>query len=163
MGKYNLFRFLFLGVPVLLLVLHSFLTLSFRRGLFFIILASTIGLLMEMWGLKDGVIFGGHYIYKQNQLTLFDVPISVVLYWAVFIYTGYCLVNSFLVWQKNKQPNYRDRNYWIVPLLSIADGIVVIAIDLFMDPIQVYQGSWTWLEGGPYFGIPIGILLVGFL
>ena len=134
--KNILFRILFLGVPVLLLLFHSFLTLSFIRGLFFVILASTIGLIMEMWGLKDGVIFGGHYIYKQNQLSLFNVPVSVVLYWAVFIYTGYCLINYFLAWIKKEKPNYIHHNFWMVPLLLIADGLVVVAIDLFMDPIQ---------------------------
>lgn len=161
--KNNFFRPLFLGIPVLLLLLHSFSTLSFVRGLFFFIFASTVGLLMEMWGLKDGVIFGGHYIYKQNQLTLLNVPIPVVLYWAVFIYTGYCLINSFLVWLKYKKPNYQNSNYWMVPLLIFADGLVVVAIDLFMDPIQVHQGSWRWLEGGPYFGVPIGNFVGWFL
>jgi len=103
--KNNFFRFLLLCIPVILLLLHSFFTLSFVRGLFFIILASTVGLLMEMWGLKDGVVFGGHYVYKQNQLALFNVPVSVILYWAVFIYTGYCLINSFLVWLKYTKTN----------------------------------------------------------
>lgn len=158
-----LFKLLFLGLPVILLLLHSFQTLSFTRGVFFIILASITGLLMEMWGLKDGVIFGGNYVYKQNQLTLFSVPLSVVLYWAVFIYTGYCLINSFLVWFEKKKPNIRQHNLWVVPLLIIADGLLVVAIDLFMDPIQVYKGSWIWLDGGPYFGIPIGNFVGWFL
>ena len=158
-----LFKLLFLGLPVILLLLHSFQTLSFTRGVSFIILASITGLLMEIWGLKDGVIFGGNYVYKQNQLTLFSVPLSVVLYWAVFIYTGYCLVNSFLVWFEKKKPNIRQHNLWLVPLLIIADGLVVVAIDLFMDPIQVYKGNWVWLEGGPYFEIPIGNFVGWFL
>jgi len=159
----NILFKLLLGLPVILLLLHSFQTLSFTRGVFFIILASTTGLLMEMWGLKDGVIFGGNYVYKQNQLTLFSVPLSVVLYWAVFIYTGYCLVNSFLVWFEKKKPNTGQRNLWVVPLLIIADGLLVVAIDLFMDPIEVYKGSWIWLDGGPYFGIPIGNFVGWFL
>jgi putative membrane protein len=38
----------------------------------------------------------------------------------------------------------------------IFDGLFVLAIDLFMDPVEVRQGAWTWINGGPYFGVPIG-------
>jgi putative membrane protein len=36
------------------------------------------------------------------------------------------------------------------------DGVIVTVIDLFMDPIQVQAGTWTWLHGGVYFGVPFG-------
>ncbi len=93
--KYTWFNFIFLGIPVLLLIIHSFITLSVSRSILFVLLASSIGTIIEYIGLRDGIFFGGHYIYKP-QLTLFTVPISVIFYWAVFIYTGYCLTNSFL-------------------------------------------------------------------
>lgn len=44
----------------------------------------------------------------------------------------------------------------MLPLLVLADSLIVVAIDLFMDPLQVEAGSWIWLDRGPYFGIPIG-------
>jgi putative membrane protein len=51
----------------------------------------------------------------------------------------------------------KTKNKNIIILFTILlDGLVVVALDLFMDPIAVKSGDWTWLEGGPYFGIPIG-------
>lgn len=32
-----------------------------------------------------------------------------------------------------------------------------------MDPLQVQSGGWRWLEGGPYFGVPIGNFIGWFI
>jgi len=158
-----LYRLLFLGLPVVLLILHSLIILSTLRALFFIALASFTGWTMEVWGLKAGTFFGGHYVYKTNQLALSDVPLSVILYWAVFIYAGYCIVNSFIFWLNKQKPSRDQKNLWLLPIAVFLDGWVVVAIDLFMDPLQVQSGSWIWLEGGPYFGVPIGNFIGWFI
>ncbi len=160
--QFQWFEYIFLGVPVILLIFHSIISLGFTKGIFFIILATATGTLFEHIGLRDGVFFGGHYVYR-NQSTLFNVPITVILFWAVFIYTGYCLTNSFLLWLKLKKPNIKTENIWLALLLILLDGYFVVAIDFFMDPIAVKSGSWQWLEGGPYFGIPWGNFLGWFL
>jgi len=41
-------------------------------------------------------------------------------------------------------------------LTILLDGWFVLVIDLFMDPLEVWKGAWTWVNGGPYFGVPIG-------
>lgn len=160
--KYSWFHFIFLSIPVLLLVIHSFITLSIFRSILFILLASGIGTFMEYIGMRNGTFFGGHYIYKL-QLTLFTVPVSVIFYWAVFIYTGYCLTNSFIYWLNKSKPNLKNKNIFLLFLTILLDGYFVTAIDLFMDPIAVKSGSWKWLEGGPYFGIPIGNFIGWFI
>lgn len=160
--KYSWFNFIFLGIPVMLLIVHSLITLSKFRSAFFILLAATVGTLMEYIGLKYGTFFGGNYIYK-TQLTLFTVPVSVIFYWAVFIYTGYCLTNSFIYWLKKEKPNYKNKSIFLLILSILSDGYFVTAIDLFMDPIAIKSGSWTWLDGGPYFGIPIGNFIGWFI
>lgn len=157
------YKLLFLGLPVILLILHSLLTLSALRATFFIALAVFTGWIMEVWGLSAGTFFGGHYVYKTNQLALLNVPLSVILYWAVFIYTGYCVVNSFIYWLHKQKPSQNQKNLWLLPMAVLLDGCVVVAIDLFMDPLQVQSGSWRWLEGGPYFGVPIGNFIGWFL
>ncbi len=148
-------QYLFLTLPVILLILHATISLGWKKGLLFALLASTVGTYFEHIGLRDGTFFGGQYIYHA-QNTLFNVPISVILFWAVFIYTGYCLTNSFLLWLKVKKPQHKLHNFWLIPILVIMDGYLVVAIDFFMDPIAVQSGSWQWLSGGSYFGIPWG-------
>ncbi|HUW22262.1 MAG TPA: carotenoid biosynthesis protein [Candidatus Bathyarchaeia archaeon] len=161
--KNSAYKLLFLGLPVILLILHSLLTLSALRATFFIVLAAFTGWIMEVWGLSAGTFFGGHYVYKTNQLALLNVPLSVILYWAVFIYTGYCVVNSFIYWLDKQKPSQNQKNLWLLPIAVLIDGWVVVTIDLFMDPLQVQSGSWRWLEGGPYFGVPIGNFIGWFL
>lgn len=161
--KYLRLKILILGLPVVLLLLHSFLTLSLMRGALFILLASLTGLVMEVWGLSAGTFFGGHYVYRLNQLTILQVPLSVVVYWVVFIYTGYCIVASFFYWLNKEKPNKKQKNFWLLPIAIFLDGLIVVVIDLFMDPLQVRLGSWQWLEGGPYFGVPIGNFIGWFI
>lgn len=143
-------------LPILLLLLHSIWTLSFPRAVFFISLAFIIGLMAEISGLQNGTVFGGHYIYNHGGLMMWNVPILIPFYWAVYIYTGYTITNSFLVWMSKEKPSIKNKFLFILPLLILIDGLIVVAIDLFMDPIEVKKGSWTWLGGGQYFGVPIG-------
>src|SRR3989339_572029 len=160
--RFTWFKLLFYGVPVLLLVLHSIITLGYKKAIFFMFLASSTGTFFEYIGLKYGTFFGGHYVYEP-QAALFTVPISVILFWAVFIYTGYTMTNSFLNWLKIKGPQKKLNNFLLLPLLILLDGYFVVAIDLFMDPIAVASGSWKWLEGGAYFGVPWGNFLGWFV
>jgi uncharacterized membrane protein len=155
-AKSQLVMFLVLAFPLLIFFLHAIWILSPIRALLFIILASSLGFLAEYAGLNSGVIFGGHYVYQARSLMLLNVPMSVILYWAVFTYLGYSVVNSFLYWRNQSKPNFKQKNYLLLIFLCLSDAFVVTAIDLFMDPLQVHKGNWTWLEGGPYFGVPIG-------
>lgn len=152
-----------LFVPIILLFLHSMYSLGRVRGLFFIIIASLVGLGSEVWALRTGTIFGGHYIYRPDGLMIFNVPIAVAFFWGAFIYTGYCITTSFLYWLNKDKPNRINKNFLLLPLLVLLDGFFVVAIDLFMDPLEVKAGAWHWLEGGAYYGIPIGNFVGWFL
>lgn len=149
-------RILVLFIPIFLLICHSFMHLSVKRGLIFISTAAFIGFVFEFIGLRNGTLFGGHYIYNPDKVAILGVPVSVVAYWALFTYLGYSIVNSYLYWLNKNKPNVVNNNFKLIPLLIIADGLIVVFIDLFMDPLQVSENAWTWLEGGPYFGIPLG-------
>ena len=50
-----------------------------------------------------------------------------------------------------------------MPLLIILDGLVVVAIDIFMDPIMVYQKKWLWENGGSYFNVPVSNFIGWFI
>jgi uncharacterized membrane protein len=160
----NIINFFVLLFPILCLLFHSLWSLTMPRAIMFLLLASLIGLLSEVLGLSSGVIFGGHYVYQQSAFMLFNVPYIVPIYWAVFIYTSYCITNSFLFWSKKNKPNSKAKNiFLLVPLLVVFDGLFTVIIDLIMDPIQVHLGTWTWLDKGSYFGIPIGNFIGWFI
>lgn len=145
------YRTLIFGLPVVLLALHSTHILGFRNSLLFMSFAMLVGWSAETIGLKYGQFFGGEYSYEGSVLKIGMVPLDVTLYWAVFIYTSYSMVNGILRWRGLMLNTFQS-----VLLAAVADGIILTSIDLFMDPIQVREGAWTWINGGPYFGIPIG-------
>lgn len=156
LSKNIFFHTLLLVLPVALFILHAIYTLGIKRSILFVVLTSGVGWIMETIGLKYGVVFGGRYIYEVNQWMVGIVPLAVVLYWAVFIYTGYSIVCSFLFWlHKGKPIVSKNSLYQLIPLI-LFDASLVTIIDLFMDPIQVQSGAWQWLDGGGYFGIPVG-------
>jgi putative membrane protein len=150
-----IFNIIMLGAPIVLVLFHSSIILSPHRAIFFLLFAAVTGFTSEYLGLKYGQFFGTFYTYKP-QLTFFTVPVQVLFYWAAFIYTGYSLTNSFLLWLKKKKPSNALKNWPLLLGTILLDGWFVLAIDLFMDPIEVKLGMWTWVNGGPYFGVPIG-------
>ncbi|MFH0791746.1 MAG: carotenoid biosynthesis protein [bacterium] len=152
----NIFSYWFLLFPIILMISHSFIVLSPKRGMIFILIGMIVGTVMEHFGLKYGVIFGGEYVYSMSFPAIFTVPLPVVLFWPVFIYTSYSLVNSFLVWFRKNKPSRLKGNWLTVIFLVVCDGLLVTAIDLFMDPLQVIDGNWSWIGGGAYYGIPVG-------
>lgn len=148
--------FLLPVLPIIILLLHATWILGCLRGLGLIIISSLTGLIFEIIGVRHGTVFGGHYVYQMDSVMLWGVPFWVPAYWAVFIYIGYCITTSFLFWTNRNKPNKYEKNLFLLLLLILLDGLIIVAIDLFMDPLQVKAGNWTWLEGGLYFGVPIG-------
>lgn len=164
------FSFLFLTIlkfvlPLIIFCLHAFYIFGFKNALFLLIPSFVTGLLFEIIGVNFGVIFGGTYSYNQTSLgpLIFKVPILIPFFWSFFIYTGYLISSSFLVWLNIEKPSIKNNKKWLLFGLIIFDALVVVAIDLFMDPIMVLSGNWTWVNGGAYFGVPLANFFGWFL
>ena len=149
-------KVLLVSLPIVLFILHAAWTLPISRGIAFILIAVTTGLIFEIIGLESGIIFGGYYEYYLGGWTMFKVPLLVVLFWAVFIYSGYCITTSFLYWLGKDKPNKKQNNLYLLAPLILLDGLIVVTIDLFLDPLFVKLGAWKWLGGGAYFDVPLG-------
>ena len=141
---------------IVLLALHSKWQLGGKRAIGFFLLAGVLGFSFEVWGLKGGTFFGGHYVYNGNVTKFLGVPYFIPIYWAVFIYTAYSISNSFLTWLGLRRPRKSSSRLATYILLVMLDGTLNVFLDLIMDPVKVKEGSWTWLTHGQYFGIPIG-------
>ncbi|HSX30466.1 MAG TPA: carotenoid biosynthesis protein [Candidatus Saccharimonadales bacterium] len=144
-------------LPLLLVAIHAYWTLGAARGLMFIGLAGFVGFMAEAISLNHGTLFGGNYTYRAGAgMVIAKVPLSIIVYWAVFIYIGYWLVTSSLYWLNKRKPAEGHSSLRLLAPLVIADGLAVTAMDLLMDPVSTRAGSWSWQDGGPYFGVPIG-------
>jgi len=150
MGVGGLYRFI---LPIVSIYLHAFYSLG-KRGVFFLVLSAVIGFIFEFAGVSEGFLFGQYYYTSYLGPTLFGVPFLVILFWPAFIYTGYAISNSFLLWQNKKI---------VTPLhvlgIVLLDVIIVVASDLFIDPLFGNGKAWVWLSPGPFFGIPLSNFL----
>jgi len=146
-----------LGLATLLLILHSVWTLGVFGGTSLVALGFTAGLVSEIVGVNYAEIFGGHYFYNiAIHPRILDVPLLIPLIWAGFIYAGYSIVSSFSIWlNRGGFGTTQRRMTHKVPFAALG-ALIVMAIDLIMEPLQVAAGNWRWLEGGRYFGIPAG-------
>jgi len=140
-------------------VLHGVSAVGGRRLAGFLTMAAALGFLAEVFSLHYGSLFGCSYVYpvsRWHDLVL-GVPVSVAVFWGVFIYGGYSVVNGFLHFVGADKPQRRGAmGLPHVLLLALADAFVVTAIDVYMDPITTLRGSWIWAVPGPFFGVPIG-------
>ncbi|HEY2003738.1 MAG TPA: carotenoid biosynthesis protein [Candidatus Saccharimonadia bacterium] len=146
-----------------LLALHSKWQLGSRRAVSFFMLAALTGLFFEIWGLKSGTFFGGHYTYNGGQPKLWGVPYIIPIYWAIFIYTAYSITNGFRRWLDPQGPSEKSSSWTALLALIALDGVLTVAIDLIMDPVKIREGSWTWLDHGAYFGVPLGNFMGWFI
>jgi uncharacterized membrane protein len=150
----NIYYIIKIIFPFIVIFYQVVLFLGIGRGIALLVLAAFIGFIFEMIGLSQGVIFGGQYFYRDSIFSIGGLPISILIYWAVFIYSGWSVV-SFLT---NDKKTIRH-----VIFQSLLDGLAVMAIDIFLDPLQVKIGAWTWAGGGAYFNIPAGNFIGWFL
>ena len=152
-------------LPIALTLLHASVVFARSRGLLLVLLSFLMGLAFESAGVRFGFLFGGQYAYNSQEfgLVLLGVPLIVPMYWAVFIYLGYSITTSFLVWTNKRKPEMQKNGFAVLLPLIMLDGMIVVAIDIFLDPLMVFHAKWFWPGGGPYFGIPVGNFVAWFL
>ena len=121
-----------------LLVASLALISTRRRDVAVVFLTSIpIGLAYEELGVHTGIPFG-RYTYHFPPYVL-GVPIFVILAWGVFSAVSYLAVMDFPLKYKLA----------LFPLL-------MVAIDVPLDPMMVHYGLWTWAPSWPeWYGVPL--------
>jgi putative membrane protein len=86
------------------------------------------------------------------------MSIQTPLSWAVIIYVCYNLSNlilSTLSPERSDNVNKSWKYLLTIILLSSIAGLAAMNLDMILDPYAVSIGAWTWINGGPYYNIPI--------
>lgn len=118
----------------LFLVLAGALTLVEQREAWKgLLCASAIGFAVEQLGVHTGLPFGRYEYSGVLAPNLLGVPVSIAFAWLVLIGFGRSLSSS-----------------WIF------GAAVATAADLVIDPLGAGPlHYWHWLDGGPYYGVPL--------
>jgi uncharacterized membrane protein len=115
-----------------------------RGILVFAAICALIGNIAENLGISTGFPFGHYYFTSLMGPKLFEVPVLLGL-----AYIGM----AYISWTLARQIAGSATNLLAVPITA---GFIMVAWDLAQDPVwgTVLHG-WVWLEGGPWFGVPI--------
>ncbi|WP_423149569.1 carotenoid biosynthesis protein [Rubrolithibacter danxiaensis] len=113
---------------ILLLISQQDKNLHF---VFYLVTVFLLGFLLELAGVKTGIIFGNYAYGKTLGLKLFDVPLLIGLNWVMLVYAAATCVQA-LQMSENK----------IVKSAIAAFALVVL--DYLIEPVAVKFDYWEW-------------------
>jgi uncharacterized membrane protein len=133
-------------------LLHALYTLGWRRALLFAGVTCLTSFVFEFLGVKTGVVFG-RYVYSDvlGPKLLATVPLIVPPAYFMMLYPSYIITNLIL----DARPEAREHTFARLMWATLLTGLVMTAWDLSNDPLMAAVKAWIWLDGGPYFAIPI--------
>jgi bisanhydrobacterioruberin hydratase len=117
---------------------------SYKKFLLVFLVLSLLGWGFELLSITKGIPYG-FFIYGPNLgPKLLDlVPYALPLSWPVIVLS----VSNFFAGK-------------IKPLYGILIGsLILLAIDLVLDPVAVRTGMWKYAQNGLYYGVPFSNFL----
>jgi putative membrane protein len=126
----------------------------------FFLVTWAISFFFEALTIRTGVLVG-HYHYMQFPISLFGVPLIVIV---AYFGTGYFSWMLAHVFTGQFSKKLEGKWIFVVPLVA---AFILVMWDLGMDPIfSTVLSLWVWESPGPYFGVPItnfvGWFVIGF-
>lgn len=137
----------------LLLMLLLLLWTQKEKNIFFFIFlvcCFCIGIVVEIAGVKTGLLFGNYAYGNVLGYKWMDVPLLIGINWFIIIYCCGVSIHTLLAKISNaaslndsvKKPGF------IKALSVIIDGaILAVFFDWVMEPVAVKLGYWQWTNG----------------
>ncbi len=111
------------------------------KGATVIVVLGALPVIIEAIGITTGLPYGGFYYTDMMGFKIFNlVPWSVALAFGPLVLGTMCLA---VVASKDWRV--------IIPL----SALLLVFVDLVLDPAAVVLNIWVWTEPGPYYGIPL--------
>jgi putative membrane protein len=112
-----------------------------------------VSLAFEYIGVKTGWPFGTYYYTDVlGPKLLGTVPLIIPFAYFMMLYPSHVITNLIL----DGQPVSAQRGTAGIAAASVLTALVMTAWDLTTDPVMAGTvGAWIWVDGGPYFGIPL--------
>lgn len=142
---------------LLAFLVAAFRDLGWRRTLLFAGWVWPLAWLAEFSSTRTGVPFGlYHYTGSTvgRELFLADVPFMDSLSFTFLAYASFCLARLALA-----------RRAVSAPTVALAAGVLMMALDVVIDPLAVRGDRWFlgrifyYPDGGVYFGVPLSNFL----
>lgn len=138
-------------------LVHGARHYGLRGILAFAVICFVVGNLIENIGVATGLPFGHYYFAGLMGPKLFNVPILLGLAYIGMAYVSWTLARLI-----TRGPDaVAGARLLATPVVA---SFIMVAWDLAQDPVwgTVLHG-WVWLDGGPWFGVPVSNYLGWFL
>lgn len=116
-----------------LMLAHSLLSYGFRYFATFASVTFIFALVVEIIGSKTGWPFGSYVYGDSLGLKIAGVPVIVPFAWIMMAHPVLTAAR-------------RIAGNWVF----LYGGVALAAWDLFLDPLMVAQGNWTWVVTGAH-------------
>jgi bisanhydrobacterioruberin hydratase len=100
----------------------------------FLPLCYAVGFGAELFGVQTGLLFGDYAYGRVLGPKVWETPLMIGVNWILVSYTAGMAINAVA-------PGWR----W--PLRALAGSLLLVALDLFIEPVAIEYGFWSW-EGG---------------
>lgn len=125
-----------------------------KRSAVLLVVLSILPLLVEAQAVVTGFPYGEFYYSQALGGKLFGlVPWTVAFAYLPILLGSFAIASRY--WPTN------------APKLIAGSAVILMVVDLVLDPAIVHAGLWIWTEGGPYYGIPtvnfLGWILTGLI
>ena len=151
-------RFIQINIGYLYFFLHGSMIWGWLNIITFVIISFFIGVFIEIIGTKTGLIFGGKYEFNLKLSpgpSISGIPLIIPLSWSGLTYM---ILNYFELVLGGSFYFLSNQNITLLFLPSI----LMVLLDLILDPIAVDEKRWSWKKSGVYYGVPL-LNFVGWL
>ncbi|MBS4033226.1 MAG: carotenoid biosynthesis protein [Ignavibacterium sp.] len=102
---------------------------SDHKFLFWGITTYLITFLLEVIGVKTGLVFGGYNYGPALGFKVFEVPLIIGFNWVLVILGAISIGKSY---SKN------------IILISLSTAVLSVMFDYFLEPVAINLGYWQW-------------------
>jgi putative membrane protein len=132
-------RALFENVSWVNLLLSLLLVLGFQQPFrlkffYWCLFTFSIGMAAEVMGVQTEFPFGSYYYTEKFGIQLLGVPLIIGVNWVLLSYCCGVLVQPYF------------SNHW---LKIIAASLVMLALDLLLEPFAIRHQFWVWKNTNP--------------
>jgi putative membrane protein len=136
-GLNSSFKDLFLVLtPLNLLISVAFIYINQKEYNKSLLTASILiylmGFIVELIGVKTGLLFGEYNYGNTLGVKLFNIPLIIGVNWLMLVFSVGCILNS--------------ANISFI-LKSILGAFMLVLLDYLIEPIAIKFDFWTWQNG----------------
>jgi uncharacterized membrane protein len=144
--------------PILFAFVHGSAFYRVRGILAFFVFCLVIANILENLSVRTGFPFGHYNFTDRMGPKLFAVPIFLGLAYVGMAYLSWTLARLIV---GNMRSSLAGAGVIIVPLVA---AFIMVAWDFSQDPVwATILHLWNWVQGGPYFGVPVSNFLGWYL